>query len=59
MEDLKYVEARNLLIPHAERYANKKIGKKPWTDRDTWIIAWNRTFLGEMDRLAKEGGIIC
>ena len=54
MEDLEYVEARNRLIPHAERYANQKVGKKPWTNRERWTIAWNLAFLAEMDRLTRE-----
>ena len=49
----QYEEQRNRLIPHAERYANQKVGKKPWTDREKWTIAWNLAFHSEMDRLAK------
>uniref|UniRef100_A0A6H1ZFJ2 Uncharacterized protein n=1 Tax=viral metagenome TaxID=1070528 RepID=A0A6H1ZFJ2_9ZZZZ len=53
----EYIEARNLLIPHAERYANETIGKKPWAYRENWTISWNQAFLGEMDRLARETGL--
>ena len=60
MSDKKYISARNKLIPFAERYANEKHGKA-WNPYDhsrqtkeSWTIDWNRTFLTEMDRLAKE-----
>ena len=48
-----YETARNRLIPHATRHTDKVAGKKPWTDKDTWAIKWNRVYLAEMDRLVK------
>ena len=56
MTDKKYVEARNKLIPFAEKYANKVAGKTPsgGVKKEEWAFLWNSTFLKEMDRLAKE-----
>jgi len=56
-----YETARNRLIPHATRHADKAVGKKPWRNRVKWAKQWNRIYLAEMDRLAKftrlnEGG---
>jgi len=55
----KYEEARNKLIPFAEKYANKKEGEVPQggESREDWVIAWNLAFLGRMDHLAKEQGL--
>ena len=50
----KYQAARNKLIPHAARYADKMFGKDCDGDRDEWVRNWNRAYLGEMDKLAKE-----
>jgi len=56
MSELKnsYEEARNALIPFAERFANEKEGAVPGISREEWVTAWNIAFLGEMDRLNKE-----
>ena len=48
-----YETARNRLIPHATRHADKTCGKKPWADKVEWAVKWNRAFLAEMTRLAK------
>jgi len=55
MADKKYEEARNALIPFAEKYANEKEEKNPvGQSREEWAKAWNLAFLGRMDKLAKE-----
>ena len=52
MTDKKYEDARNALIPHAERHANLTIGETPdGLDRVEWVGAWNVAYLGEMTRL--------
>jgi len=59
MTNIEYEEARNKLIPAAERYANEKEGKQPqpMQSRDEWVKAWNLAFLGKMDLLAKKQGL--
>lgn len=60
--DKKYIEARNRLIPEAERYANKLCGKKPPkktgkkadNSRDEWNARWNRTFHSKMNQLWRD-----
>ena len=51
--DEKYIEARDRLIPSAERYADEetKKNKLPKKQRD---IFWNKKFHYKMDALAKE-----
>ena len=52
MTDKKYEEARNALIPFAERYADELHGTSHGErDRISWVSDWNVAFLGEMDRL--------
>lgn len=48
-----YETARNRLIPHATRHADKTCGKKPWANKVEWAIKWNQAYLAEMDRLVK------
>ena len=50
----EYQAARKKLIPHAARYANKLFGKDCNGDKEEWIKNWNKAYLCEMDRLAKE-----
>lgn len=59
MTDKKYEAARNKLIPFAEKYANEMEGKnpRPGQSREEWVKAWNLSFLGKMDSLAKEQGL--
>ena len=38
--------------------ACREHGKMAGSNREAWAIAWNLTFLGEMDRLAREVGLI-
>ena len=66
MTDEDYQKERNKLIPFAEKYANEKAGKrfrfltKPleFKNYNEWAIDWNRIFLGKMDQLARETGLI-
>jgi hypothetical protein len=60
MKDQNYIDQRNKLIPVAEQYANEKEGHtpKPNQERDAWANNWNRAFHGEMNRLAKQSGLI-
>lgn len=60
MENKEYIKARNNLIPIAERFANNKAGTSPGPGdiRMDWASRWGRTFLGEMDRLAREQGLV-
>ena len=59
MTDFQYETARNRLIPLAEQKANREHGDTPKLGtRDKWVKAWNRCYLGEMDRLAKEVELI-
>ena len=56
-----YEQQRNRLIPHAKRYADKVVGKKPWKNKREQDLEWNLVYLAEMDRLVKftrltEGG---
>ncbi len=55
-----YIEARNMLIPLAEAFANKKHGTSPSLGeiREDWVRNWNKAFLGRMDSLAKEQGVV-
>jgi len=60
MTDKKYEEARNKLIPIAEKHADKvcrmKIGVKPHGSSkklDDWNNKWNLTFHNKMNELAK------
>jgi len=58
MTDYDYVIKRDRLIPKAARKADQEHGKMPRGDRDDWNRSWNVCFLEEMDRLAKEAGLI-
>ena len=59
MTDLTYECKRNKLISMAVLFANEKHGKfPPGANRETWYFDWNVAFLGEMDRLARERGLI-
>ena len=53
-----YIDARNRLIPIAERHANAKAGVKSTGDRDEWVEEWNYAFHTQMDLLAKEQGLV-
>jgi len=56
-----YEEQRNLLIPEAEKYANKEAGRRPGGVqpelKEAWNSKWNRAFLGKMDELARREGV--
>jgi len=65
MIDRKYEQARNALIPEAERHAFKVAGAKPAMQSDgldnlhnRWASAWNRAFFAKMDELAKAAGLV-
>lgn len=60
MSDQKYVEARNRLIPQAEKEARKKAGPEParkTTEWSEWAKDWNLGFHTEMERLVRHSGI--
>lgn len=52
-----YVEARNKLIPEAERVANSIHGYFPTgtdEEKEKWCNCWNLTFHSMMNQLVKE-----
>jgi hypothetical protein len=55
--DPDYVRQRNMLIPAALKFADKKFGfvndGSP-EDNEAWSAKWNSAFHGEMNRLWKE-----
>jgi len=57
-KDIEYQKRRNKLIPFAAKFANDKCGSEVTGNKDIWIKWWNTTFLGEMDRLAREQKLI-
>ena len=58
MENQKYINARNKLIPEAERFANDIHGKTAGTkSKDEWYHSWSAEFHNKMDRLAFNAGI--
>ncbi len=58
MTDPTYEKERNKLIRAATRHANAIHGKKPGASREKYNIEWTLTFFAEMNRLAKEKGLI-
>ena len=58
----EYERERNKLIPHAERYADLKVGARPIQGKsqlpEEYASAWNKCFLGRMDYLARQAGLI-
>jgi len=60
MDNETYQFHRNQLIPFAEKHANKVEGSKPEHRYllPDWSKKWSRTFLMEMDRLAKVEGLV-
>lgn len=59
--DLRYEAHRNALIPAAVEHTNFAIGKAPSPQErhayECWSAAWDREFLSQMERLAKEAQI--
>jgi hypothetical protein len=53
MTDEEYVKERNKLIPLARKLANEKV-----KNHKLYSYRWNAVFLAEMNRLAKEKGLI-
>lgn len=55
-----YIDARDMLIPVADRFANDKSGtsRAPGEVRADWARRWSMTFLTKMDELAREQGLI-
>ena len=54
--DQAYVDARNKLIPIAEKYANQMCGTSRYgtgSKQDEYRMGWTRCFLEKMDSLAK------
>lgn len=58
MTDSDYEKRRNKLIPSAAALANEMHGSYSTIDRESWVVRWNTTFLKEMDRTAREAGLI-
>jgi hypothetical protein len=56
-ESLEYQRKRNLLVPVAEGIANRIVGANS-KGRGEWAGEWNLVYFKEMDRLAKEAGLI-
>jgi hypothetical protein len=56
-----YEEQRDLLIPEAEKFANKEAGRRPGGVqpelKEAWNHRWNRAFLTKMDELARKAGL--
>jgi len=56
-----YEEQRDLLIPEAEKHANKEAGRRPGGVqpelKEAWNHKWNRAFLTKMDELARKAGL--
>lgn len=57
MSDRVYVIKRNRLIRFAVREANVECGEVG-LNRMEWSDWWNRVFLGAMDRMAREVGLV-
>ena len=60
MTNQEYIDARDALIPLAERFANDRQGtsQAPGEPRMNWAARWGRTFLGRMDELVKKQGLV-
>lgn len=62
MTNAEYVAERDKLIQFATHHADSKCGSHaPHVGEQSaadWAIAWNLAYLGEMDRLAREHGIV-
>jgi len=72
MKDIIYEMAREMIIPHAEKFATMKCGPRPDdpSEYETWALKWNRTFHRAMDSMWRselrrrsnngyEGGLKC
>ncbi len=60
MKNTDYIDARNMLLPIAEKFANDKWGtsQNPGVSRSGWVKNWGRAFLGQMNKLAREQKLI-
>lgn len=60
MTNDEYVKERDALIPFAERYTDKHIGKRPadGQSRDEYNRVWTITFLDRMNLLSREAGLV-
>ena len=61
--DKVYQQKRNALIPSAEKYAISYAGARPVASKDAsrlaeWKTRWDMGFMAEMDRLARENGLV-
>lgn len=54
-QDEQYEAARNLLIPEAEKIADKECGKSG--KGETWKARWSPCFSKAMDRLCEKAGL--
>lgn len=57
-EQKEYIKKRDELIEQAEKHADAFAGKRPKGDTDEWACSWNKAYSKEMDRLAREAGLI-
>jgi len=58
-KDTAYIQARDSLIPQAERYANEQVGAhSKEKNNDKWSADWSRVFHSKMNQLAKEAGLV-
>jgi len=55
MKDIIYEMAREMIIPHAEKFATMKCGPRPTDHKEyeQWAIKWNRVFHKAMDSIWK------
>jgi hypothetical protein len=57
----EYTEARNKLIPHAIKAADRAYGADKTNrklNQETYAREWNRAYLAAMHRMACEAGIV-
>ncbi len=60
MKNADYIDARNMLLPIAEKFANNKCGTSPRPNEfhEEWAAHWSLTFINKMNSLAKEQGLV-
>jgi hypothetical protein len=57
MTQQEYVQAREKLIPLAEKAAYEQVGHRPPGPHEEWAVAWNKVFHETMKHLAWEEGL--
>ncbi|MBU4317123.1 MAG: hypothetical protein KKF30_07595 [Proteobacteria bacterium] len=58
MVNKKYEEARNKLIPAAEKFANLKIKRHECKNSEDYAKEWSTHFTRKMDELAEKAGLV-